>query len=41
MQVVNIGLVGAGSIGVRHIQAIDKVDEIRLVAMADPSPVAA
>ena len=41
MQVVNIGLVGAGSIGVRHIQAIDKVDEISLVAIADPSPVAA
>lgn len=40
MQVVKLGLVGAGSIGVRHIQAIDKVDEISLVAIADPSPAA-
>ena len=41
MKAVNLGLVGVGSIGVRHIQAIDKVDEISLVAIADPSPVAA
>ena len=40
MQAVKLGLVGAGSIGLRHIQAIDRVDEIRLVAIADPSPAA-
>ena len=38
MQRVKIGLVGAGSIGLRHIHAIDEVEEISLVAIADPSP---
>ena len=41
MDVFRIGLVGAGSIGARHIKAIDEVAHIDLVAIADPSPTAA
>ena len=37
MQNVKVGLVGAGTIGMRHIQAIDALKEISLVAIADPS----
>ena len=35
-----VGLVGAGSIGARHVKAIDEVAHIDLVAIADPSPAA-
>ena len=38
MGVFRIGLIGAGSIGTRHIKAIDEVAHIELVAVADPSP---
>lgn len=38
MDVIRVGLVGAGSIGNRHIEAIDAVSEIALEAIADPSP---
>ena len=41
MDVFRIGLIGAGSIGTRHIKAIDEVAHIELVAVADPSPAAA
>ena len=41
MDVFRIGLIGAGSIGARHIKAIDEVTHIDLVAIADPSPAAA
>jgi predicted dehydrogenase len=41
MDVFRIGLIGAGSIGARHMKAIDEVAHIDLVAIADPSPVAA
>lgn len=41
MDVFRIGLIGAGSIGGRHMKAIDEVAHIDLVAIADPSPVAA
>ena len=41
MDVFRIGLIGAGSIGTRHIKAIDEVSHIELVAVADPSPAAA
>ena len=37
MQNVKVGLVGAGTIGLRHIQAIDALEDISLVAIADPS----
>ncbi len=37
MKGINIGLVGAGNIGQRHIMAIDQVEETRLMAIADPS----
>ena len=40
MDMFRIGLIGAGSIGVRHIKAIDEVAHIELVAIADPSPAA-
>ena len=40
MDVFRIGLIGAGSIGTRHIKAIDEVAHIELVAVADPSPAA-
>ena len=40
MGVLRIGLIGAGSIGTRHIKAIDEVAHIELVAVADPSPAA-
>ncbi|MGB2495056.1 MAG: Gfo/Idh/MocA family protein [Candidatus Puniceispirillaceae bacterium] len=40
MDVFRIGLIGAGSIGARHIKAIDEVAHIDLVAIADPSPAA-
>ena len=41
MDSFRVGLVGAGSIGARHINAIDEVAHIDLVAIADPSPAAA
>ena len=37
MQNVKVGLVGAGTIGLRHIQAIEALVDISLVAIADPS----
>ena len=40
MDFFRIGLIGAGSIGTRHIKAIDEVEHIELVAVADPSPAA-
>lgn len=40
MDKVRVGLIGAGSIGVRHMKAIEEVPEITLVAIADPSPAA-
>ena len=33
---VRIGLIGAGSVGTRHIQAIEEVSDITLAAIADP-----
>ena len=41
MDVFRIGLIGAGSIGTRHIKAIDELALIELVAIADPAPAAA
>lgn len=41
MDVFRVGLVGAGSIGIRHIKAIDELELIELVAIADPAPAAA
>ena len=41
MDVFRIGLIGAGSIGTRHIKAIDELADIDLAAIADPSPGAA
>lgn len=41
MGVFKVGLIGAGSIGARHIKAIDQVAGIEVVAIADPSPGAA
>ena len=41
MDVFRIGLIGAGSIGTRHIKAIDELALIELVAIADPAPGAA
>ena len=41
MDIFKVGLTGAGSIGARHIKAIDQVAGIELVAIADPSPGAA
>jgi len=38
MDVFRVGLIGAGSIGARHIKAIDAVAHIDLAAVADPSP---
>ena len=40
MDAVRVAIIGAGSIGARHILAIDQVDDINLVAIADPSPAA-
>lgn len=40
MDKVRVGLIGAGSIGVRHMKAIEEVPEITLIAIADPSPAA-
>ena len=40
MSIVKIGLIGAGSIGVRHIMAIDALSDAVLVAIVDPSPAA-
>lgn len=40
MDKVRVGLIGAGSIGVRHMKAMGEVPEIALVAIADPSPAA-
>ena len=40
MDVFRIGLIGAGSIGTRHIKAIDELALIELVAIADPAPAA-
>ena len=40
MDKVRVGLIGAGSIGVRHMKAMGEVPEINLVAIADPSPAA-
>ena len=40
MDTVRVGLIGAGSIGARHIKAMEEVPEITLVAIADPSPTA-
>ena len=36
MDKVRVGLIGAGSIGVRHMKAMEEVPEIALVAIADP-----
>ena len=33
MSIIKIGLIGAGSIGVRHIMAIDALSDVALVAM--------
>jgi len=41
MQQVKVGLIGVGSIGARHIKAMDEVDDIHLATIADPSPMAA
>ena len=41
MEVFRIGLIGAGSIGTRHIRAIDEIAYVELAAIADPSPAAA
>ena len=41
MDVFRIGLIGAGSIGTRHIKAIDELAGTELVAIADPSLAAA
>ena len=41
MQPVKIGLVGAGVIGKRHIDALGHTPQGELVAIADPSPAAA
>ena len=41
MDMFRIGLVGAGSIGARHIKAIDELAHIDLVAIADLSPAVA
>ena len=41
MDVFRIGLIGAGSIGTRHIKAIDELALMELVAIADPAPAAA
>ena len=38
-QKVRIALVGAGAAGTRHIEAIEKVEEAKLVAVVDPSPI--
>jgi predicted dehydrogenase len=40
MDKVRVGLIGAGSIGVRHMKAMEEVPEITLDAIADPSPAA-
>ena len=40
MDKVRVGLIGVGSIGVRHMKAMEEVPEITLVAIADPSPAA-
>jgi predicted dehydrogenase len=40
MSIIKIGLIGAGSIGVRHIMAIDALPDVALVAIGDPSPAA-
>ena len=40
MSIIKIGLIGAGSIGVRHIMAIDALSDIALVAIGDPSTAA-
>jgi len=40
MSIIKIGLIGAGSIGVRHIMAIDALSDVALVAIGDPSPAA-
>ena len=40
MDKVRVGLIGAGSIGVRHMKAMGEVPEITLVAIADLSPAA-
>lgn len=38
MDNVRVGLIGAGSIGARHMKAMEDVPEITLAAIADPSP---
>ena len=38
--VFKIGLISADSIGIRHIEAIDELVIIELVAIADPPPAA-
>ena len=40
MDKIRAGLIGAGSIGVRHMKAMEEVPEITFVAIADPSPAA-
>ena len=37
MRRVRAGLIGAGSVGTRHLKAMDEVAEITLAAIADPS----
>ena len=41
MDNVRVGLIGAGSIGARHMKAMEDVPEITLAAIADPSPATA
>ena len=38
MSNINIALVGAGVIGKRHLKALKSIDNINLVAIADPFP---
>lgn len=40
MSLIKFGLVGAGTIGKRHIMTIDKIEQAELVAIADPAPFA-
>ena len=37
MRRVKIGLIGAGVIGARHIEAIDTIDALELLCIADPA----
>ena len=37
---VRLGLIGAGVIGARHMGAMDAVEDVELVGIADPTPAA-